>query len=212
MANDTQKKDAKTVKLSTHRSENAGIIAVVPADEHWNTVLNSITLQSYTLIHETHEAPGPISLFSTGEIMHIQQQHVVFPCSSWYKDHQWLYLSSGHFRRHESVTTFEGRKNRGTETLRLKVPTNLEFKIPCSGVLVIMQHFSWSGLSSCGHQPLLWLRWQLFGMNPPDRKPKLTSLVPCWHLACNKPFHRQAMKAHHSDNRLIKSFSLQEPG
>lgn len=34
MANDTQKKDAKTVKLGTHRSENAGIIAVVPADEH----------------------------------------------------------------------------------------------------------------------------------------------------------------------------------
>lgn len=34
MANDTQKKDAKTVKLSTHGSENAGIIAIVPVDEH----------------------------------------------------------------------------------------------------------------------------------------------------------------------------------
>lgn len=34
MANYTRKKDAKTVKLSTHRPENAGIYLPLAVDEH----------------------------------------------------------------------------------------------------------------------------------------------------------------------------------
>lgn len=45
------------------------------------------------------------------------------------------------FREHEGVNTFLRKKNRATETLRLKVPTNLEFWIPFLAVFGIMQAF-----------------------------------------------------------------------
>ena len=64
------------------------------------------------------------------------------------------------------------RKNKGTEPLRLKIPTDLEFRIPFLGVFGITQPFSWSGLSSCEHQPLLKLPTtstvQIRGSNLPE--------------------------------------------
>lgn len=50
------------------------------------------------------------------------------------------------FREHEGVNTFLRKKNRATETLRLKVPTNLEFWIPFLAVLGIMQAFQLKGV------------------------------------------------------------------
>lgn len=52
-----------------------------------------------------------------------------------------ILIVSGLFRGHEGVTSILRKNKRGTETLRLKVPTNLEFGIPFLAVFGIMQAF-----------------------------------------------------------------------